>query len=98
MLITLTELGELHGLLPKVVIDRHKRGDRTIERLTRPYKDMGGVRKGETLHLSKLDEKSVLEIRELYKKENNYSKIGRMYGVSHATIRHIVKRHTWKHI
>jgi len=41
----------------------------------------------------------VLEIRGIYKdKTPNFWTIGEKYGVSHHTIRDVVKRKSWKHV
>ena len=55
--------------------------------------------KGEKNHLSKMNEKQVLEIRDLYS-GNVYSqrKLARLYNVSRGCIVGIIKRKTWKHI
>jgi hypothetical protein len=48
---------------------------------------------------SKLTEKDVLEIRELYDKGNTtYQKISEIYNVTSAMINDIINRKNWKHI
>lgn len=54
---------------------------------------------GEKLHLSKLNENQVLEIRSLYKdKKMNQTEISEFYGVNQSTISLIVNNNTWKYI
>lgn len=63
--------------------------------------DKGRDRKafGEMAPKSKLTERQVLEIRELFPKLNiSYSAMGRRYGVKHSAIKNIINRKHWKHI
>ncbi len=55
------------------------------------------IMKGEEVHLSKLSEVQVLEIREKYFKGNGYN-LAKIYNVDPSNIMSIVKRKTWKHI
>ena len=97
-MITLTELAEIFGLEPKVVMARHKRGDTTLERLTRSSGDKIGLRKGESSHMSKLREEDIREIRRLHESGINQSQIARQYGLHSRTVCSIVNRQTWKHV
>lgn len=55
--------------------------------------------KGETSGTSKLTDKDVLEIREIYKNQKpTYKHLGKMFNVSDTTAFHIVHRFSWKHI
>ncbi len=49
-------------------------------------------------HLSKLDDNSVIKIRELYESGLTQKQISLIYGVHRATIGYIVTGRTWKHI
>jgi len=46
----------------------------------------------------KLTPKQIIEIRDLYKKLDNYTKVGEQFGVSAATVRDIILGNTWKHV
>lgn len=62
-------------------------------------KGRGNQPKGEKQHLSKLTEKQVLEIREIYSQgKTTYRKLGQEYGVSHTVIGDIVNYQIWAHI
>jgi hypothetical protein len=52
---------------------------------------------GESCGAAKLTEKQVKEIRKLAG-TMSYRKIGRQFGVVHATIKNIIVRNNWKHI
>lgn len=55
--------------------------------------------KGENNNKSKLTEKDVLKIRNLYSETNmTLTEISKLYDVQFACIEKIVKRRTWKHI
>lgn len=55
--------------------------------------------KGENHQSSKLTNEQVLEIRNKYTPfEYTYPMLSKEYGVSHHTIRDIVRRESWKHI
>ena len=53
---------------------------------------------GEKSNFSKLTEKSVLEIRKLFKNNISINEISKIYNISKNNIRYIVNRVTWKHI
>lgn len=54
---------------------------------------------GEKHHYTKIDEKAVLKIRELFETgEYSKSHIGKMFGISHRNVGYIVNRDIWKHI
>lgn len=54
---------------------------------------------GERSHLSKLTEKQVLEIRELYKpRRYTAQRLAKEYGMSESGIFHILKGECWKYI
>lgn len=62
-------------------------------------KNRGVYNSGEKVHLSKLTDKDVLEIRAKYTgKHGEKSKLGKEYNVAKSTIERIVNRKTWKHI
>lgn len=55
--------------------------------------------KGEKSGKSKLTEKNVYEIREIYSKGNSsYRKLAKMFGVVANAIKCVITRKTWKHI
>lgn len=55
--------------------------------------------KGERSNSVKLTEQQVLEIRRMYKTGNHsHLKLAHMFGVSEATIQHLITRRTWTHI
>ena len=54
--------------------------------------------KGEEHYKAKLTEEDVRKIRKLYKKDKNYSKLARKYGVEINCIKRIILRQTWKHV
>lgn len=56
------------------------------------------VRRGENSNYSKLNNKSVLEIRHLFKKGINDTEISKKYAVSRGTISFIRRGITWTHI
>lgn len=58
----------------------------------------GTVPMGQSVHCSKITEKDVLEIRELYAKGSLQKEIASAYGTGQANISSIVLRKTWKHI
>lgn len=55
-------------------------------------------RKGEGVGTSKLTEKQVLEIREMYTKGISQTKIAKIYNVNQTLIGFIVRRVRWTHI
>lgn len=55
-------------------------------------------RSGEKSSTSKLTKEQVLEIRRLYPEVNNYTKLGKIFGVSDVNIKKIVLRKSWTHI
>lgn len=56
------------------------------------------IMKGEKASQSKLTEKEVLCIRDLYKNGKTQKELGNLFGVESSTIGYIVLRKTWKHI
>lgn len=59
----------------------------------------GLAKSGEKSVLSKLTEKDVIKIRELYATgEFIFSELGKKYNVDTSTVRSIVKKESWKHI
>lgn len=70
------------------------------ENLTHAYKiGLREVVNGIKCHYSKLTEKQVLEIRELYANSNlNYNSIALIYYVKEQTISSIINKKTWAHI
>ena len=58
----------------------------------------GTLRKGESVHLSKLTEKDVLEIRERAASGEKLADIAKDFPVVASGIFKIVRRETWKHI
>ncbi len=53
---------------------------------------------GENSYLSKLNDKSVIEIRKLYKGGLTQKQISKIYSVNRATIGYITSNKTWKHV
>ena len=57
------------------------------------------IARGERQGISKLIKKDVLTIRKLYKRKIKTSgELAKQFGVSKATIFHIINRRTWRHI
>lgn len=54
--------------------------------------------RGESSHLSKLEESDVREIRELRKGGLGIKEIAEMYNIKHPNVSAICLRRTWKHI
>jgi hypothetical protein len=53
---------------------------------------------GEGCPGAKLTDSAVLTIRRLHQEGSSFSGIARTFGVSHQTIRAVVRRETWRHI
>ena len=81
-------------------VNPHHLSEGTTQENTADREKKGRSCKGEKQPASKLTVKQVKEIREKYDKKNgiNYSKLGRIYGVSKETIRDIILRNVWKDI
>lgn len=60
--------------------------------------DKGRQAKGESIGLSILTEKEVIEIRELHKAGHTIMQLSILYGRGRNTIGDVIKRRTWKHI
>lgn len=56
------------------------------------------ARKGENIHLSKLKESDVREIRRLYGSGVSRTQCALKFGVTLGAVCHIISRKTWKHI
>jgi predicted DNA-binding protein YlxM (UPF0122 family) len=61
-------------------------------------KGRGGKARGETAGRSKLTNKQVLKIRQLYSQDFSIAEISRLFLVSWFTIKDIISRKTWNHI
>lgn len=72
---------------------RHAHGESLAIRLA------GKTSRGESHTRSKLTEREVREMREIYDSgDHGLTKLGEKYGVGNRTIYKVVKRKTWKHV
>jgi len=58
----------------------------------------GLMSRGESHYHSKLKDKDIPKIRQLFKNGLNQVKIGKMYGIHNSTVGDIIKQKQWKHI
>jgi hypothetical protein len=57
------------------------------------------LKRGEDVSWAKLAEEDIRQIRHLYKTTNKgYRSLGEMFGVSHNSIRQIIKGRSWAHV
>lgn len=54
--------------------------------------------RGESSNRSHLTESDIIKIREIYQSIKNYCEVARIFKISEATARAIIKRETWRHI
>lgn len=54
--------------------------------------------RGEKIHLAKLTEESVREIRQAHAQGASQVDLGKQYNVTQATISGVVRRKTWQHV
>lgn len=57
-----------------------------------------GTFKGEKNPQAKLNTSKINKIRQLHSEGNNFTQIGKLFGVHRHTIAHIIYRRTWAHI
>ena len=69
-----------------------------ITRQEQCYNKRYNTSPGEKNGNSKLKEKQVLEIRELYQKNILQKNIAQQFNISLSTIKDIIYRRTWKHV
>ncbi len=82
---------------------KHNNGADNLEYVTpaeneRHAVDMGLKARGERNNKAKLTEDDVRSIRDLYKGGLTQVELGKMYGMSHRGIGHVVNRKNWKHV
>lgn len=56
------------------------------------------AKRGTENHLSKINEKDVLKIREIHKETKAISSIAKQFGIGKSQVQRIVKKQSWAHI